>query len=92
MSCPDEIAEVVLEMLQVGLLRIRSLGWDKNPIRCAVEADHLHNLPSLLKNYSPDLLKYYLEVERPCYIQAMPPDDERAAFSPLWERLAVFCE
>src|SRR5207248_763300 len=46
MQCPPEIVEIVAHILQVGLVRIRALGWQNNAGRCAVEADHLHNLPT----------------------------------------------
>jgi hypothetical protein len=85
MSCPPEIAEAILEILQMGLLRIRALGWSGNSSGCASEADHLHNLPSLLSNYSPELLRYYWEAERPAYCSR--GDGNPAAFAPAWERL-----
>lgn len=52
---------------------------------CANEADHLHNLPSLLSNYSPGLLRDYWEVERPAYCNR--GDGHPEAFAPAWERL-----
>ena len=64
MNCPPAIAEVLLQILHEGLLRIRSSGWQNDVARCAREADHLHNLPSLLSNYSPERLRYYWEAER----------------------------
>ncbi len=52
MNCPPEVAEILLEILQNGLLRIRMLGWSDAGHRCAIEADHLHNLPHLLTHFS----------------------------------------
>lgn len=84
MRCPSEIAEIVCEILRVGLLRIRILdGAD----RARLEADHLHNLPSLLVNYKPELLDYYWQVERPCFMARGKPDDLQQ-FEPLWQALA----
>jgi len=54
MTCPTEIAEILTEILRTGLLRIRALGWSGNAERCAIEADHLHNVPDLLAHYSPE--------------------------------------
>jgi hypothetical protein len=85
MSCPPEIADVILDILQKGLLRIRALGWSGNSAACASEADHLHNLPSLLSNYSPELLRYYWEAEKPGYCSR--GDGDPKAFAPAWERL-----
>ena len=85
MSCPPEIAEVILEILYHGLLRIRIEGWSGNSGECAREADHLHNLPHLLSDYSPELLRYYWEVERPAY--CCRSDGNTNSFTSAWERL-----
>ena len=87
MKCPDEIAEILLEILTRGLLAVRAAGWQKNPVRCAIEADHLHNLPALIATYSPDRLRYYWEAERISFMHQSSTDDLHA-FEPLWNRLA----
>jgi hypothetical protein len=87
MQCPREIAEIITEILRIGLLRIRALGWQQNPNRCAIEADHLHNLPALLAAYKPELLEYYWSAERVCFIQQSSREDV-AQFEPLWQALA----
>jgi hypothetical protein len=88
MSCPDEIADILLEILKDGILRIRALGWSENPSRCAIEADHLHNLPELVAHFSPDLLRFYWEVSRPSFMKESTPA-ELVEFSPLWDRLSA---
>jgi hypothetical protein len=85
MICPPDIAEIILEILQTGLLGIRAQGWSGNSASCACEADHLHNLPQLLGDYSPELLRYYWEVERPAYCSHA--EGNPAAFASAWERL-----
>ncbi len=89
MSCPPDIAEIIVDIIQTGLLRIRGAAWANQTERCAIEADHVHNLPTLLVNYSPGQLKYYWEVERPSFIKETSPA-EQAAFAPLWTKLAGF--
>jgi len=84
MQCPPEIAEIVCEILRTGLLRIRSL---EDAERCALQADHLHNLPSLLANYKPELLDYYWHVERVGFVERATPEDAQG-FEPLWNVLA----
>lgn len=86
MTCPSEVAEIIAEILKLGLLRIRAFGWEGDAPRCASEADHLHNLPTLLINYAPELLAYYWDTERVCFRERSSPAD-LVAFEPLWERL-----
>lgn len=85
-TCPPEIAEVLLAMLETGLLRIRALAWSGQADRCAIEADHLHNLPGLLADYSPERLHYYWDVERVSYID-QDSEDQCEGWGPLWQRL-----
>src|SRR5262249_1900836 len=91
MSCPPEIAAILLEIVKTGLLRIRQLGWNHDPDRCAIEAEHVHNLPDLVKVYSPDLLQFYWETERISFIDQSTPA-ERANFEPLWDQLRPHVE
>jgi hypothetical protein len=87
MQCPPEIARILLEILSTSLLRIRAAGWDHDCDRCAVEADHLHNLPALLADYSHERLDYYCSAERIAFMDRRPREDT-AAFEPLWSALA----
>ena len=87
MPCPPEITGILTAILTTGLLRIRAWCWRTDAARCTVEADHLHNLPGLLANYKPELLDYYWQVERPCFIERSTPEDIKA-FEPMWQELA----
>ena len=87
MQCPAEIAEILGEILRIGLLRIRVLGWNQDPDRCAIEADHLHNLPVLLSDYKPGLLDYYWTAERTAFMEQSSREDI-SQFEPLWQALA----
>jgi hypothetical protein len=89
MSCPPEIAEIILKILRTGLLRIRSLAWSGQADRCAVEADHVHNLPDLLSDFSHEMLSYYWDVERPSYL-AQIPEADLASWEGLWEELQPY--
>ena len=88
MKCPVAIVEVVGAILQLGFLRIRAFGWQGDAARCAIEADHVHNLPNLLSNYSDDALRFYWEVERPAFLKQSDAEAARA-FEPLWQRLEL---
>jgi hypothetical protein len=86
-TCPPDVARVVLQILQVAILRIRAGGWAGDGSRGAAEADHVHNLPSLLLDYSDELLRFYWQVERPAFIERCRPAD-LAGYEPLWTELA----
>ncbi len=86
MNCPPEVAAAMLSILQTGLLRIRAAGWSNDPGRCAIESDHLHNIPALLANFSPDLFRYYWDVERTAYLAQVGPENA-AAFADAWKLL-----
>jgi hypothetical protein len=91
MLCPPEIAKIVHEILRIGIMRIRACGWNCQADRCAIEADHLHNLPALLTDYRPEMLEFYLRVERLGYTNRSNPE-EIASFQPLWTSLTALAE
>ena len=86
MNCPPEIAETLLGILGVGIMRTRTAAWSNNSERCAIEADHLHNLPALLTSYSPDLLRFYWEVEHVAFLNQIQKEDT-LMFEAHWSRL-----
>lgn len=88
MKCPDDIAEPLLEILGISLLRIRHLALAGRANQCAIEADHVHNLPELLRNYSQSLAKFYWETERVAYIRQIPAGDA-TAYENAWKALSV---
>jgi hypothetical protein len=90
MTCPPEVSGQVLDILRIGLLNITVFGSQGDASRCAAEAYHLHNLPSLLGAYSSGQLKYYIEVEQPEFVKLVG-DDNIVMFEPHWEALRSFC-
>jgi hypothetical protein len=84
MNCPPDLAKILAAILRTGVLRIRNSGWDGR--RCAIEADHLHNLPTLLADYSPEALRYYWEVERPSFLSQIAGESV-AGFEAPWGQL-----
>jgi hypothetical protein len=91
MNASTEIKDVLREILATGLLRIRSLAWSGDARRCAIEADHIHNLPHLLVQDDSGGLASYWEVERTSYIDQSEPDQLRM-WEPLWQRLQPHVE
>jgi hypothetical protein len=69
METPPIIQASLLRILKYGLLNIRYYSEEKNLERCVVEANHLHNVPSLLETFSADLLKFYIDIEMPQYVR-----------------------
>jgi len=64
MNCPEDVRGALLEILTHGLLRIRVSGWNGQADRCAVEADHLHNIPGILRDFNIGELTYYWDATR----------------------------
>jgi hypothetical protein len=52
MDTPPIVQASLLKILGFGLLNIRHHAELKNSERCAMEANHLHNIPGLLENLS----------------------------------------
>jgi hypothetical protein len=91
MGCPDKLRDIVLEIISDGVLTIRARATDGNAARCVVEADHIHNLPDLIRLYSPDLLRFYWNIERGAFISRSTPR-EIVRFEATWGRLAGFIQ
>jgi hypothetical protein len=85
MQCPPRIADLITQILRIGILRIRVLGWDGQADACAVEADHLHNLPSLLRDFSADLLAFYLSTSRESYLAQV--NETSMEYAQTWKEL-----
>ena len=91
MNCPPDLATILLDILGLGLLQARAAGWSGDAARAAVEADHVHNLPGLLADYSPARLRYYWDTERAAYLARTPPA-RAASFQAFWEQLRSHAE
>jgi len=84
--CPDEILPAVVEILQNALIRIRNLASRGKMNECCIEANHVHNLPKLLSDYRPELLHFYLVVEKKSYQEETTPN-EWLVFEKTWREL-----
>ena len=91
MTCPPELSDILMRIITISLLRMRALGWSGQPDLCALEADHIHKLPSLLTDYSPTRLAPYWNVERPYYCSRAKESDV-TRWAPLWVELAAQLE
>ena len=68
-ALPEDVQKALLEVLSVTLLSIRN--FSKKADLCYAFSDHVHNVPSLIANYSPGKFRYYWEVERPIFIRTI---------------------
>jgi hypothetical protein len=77
----------VLEVLRIGLLRIRAHADAGNAEACSIEADHLHNLPGILKaDRCDELVDYYYKIERPAFLARVKSNADH--FQAPWTDLA----
>jgi hypothetical protein len=90
-ECPEELLNALAEVLTAAILRIRSEAYKNDAARCAVEADHVHNLPALLRNPQIALVRYYWNTERVSFVQNSAGIDVRM-FQPMWETIASYCQ
>jgi hypothetical protein len=91
MNCPDEVTDILLEIIRVAVLNIRGAACAGDAERCHLEADHVHNLPALLRDYHPELLAFYWNIERPGFMYASNGKGLQQ-FQSLWNRLAQTTE
>ena len=76
---------IYCDILYEGLLNIRNHSCDHE--RCFAEADHLHNIPELLRHFDKeDLHRYYWEAMRPSFIRQSKPE-WLVGFQELWAEL-----
>lgn len=68
------VEHVLRQLIRCALLRIRNAGWKGDAALCAIEADHIHNLPGVLNpelstDHFEGLLQFYWNTERPVYLE-----------------------
>ena len=60
-----------LDLLAHGLVAVRNLAYGDRSELCGVEADHLHNIPSLLDETNENRHVYYIAKERGLYLDRL---------------------
>ena len=68
-QCPEPLRQAFLDLLTGTQLHIR--GESRDARLCFALSDHMHNVPATLAGFRPELLRYYWEVERPCFLRAL---------------------
>src|SRR5262245_16329231 len=63
--------QAYLDLLHRGLVLLRNFAHAGNAELCRVEADHLHNIPTLLHEDNEHRHEYYIQGERGLYLQRL---------------------
>src|SRR5258708_28373352 len=81
----DQIKNILLDLTNVGLLRIRAFGNSGDAKACAEEADHIHNLPHIVQSFRLEEVDYYYNISRHSFVGGAK--GSVAQFGALWEEL-----
>lgn len=91
--------EVYCDILHFGLLHLRTAARGGDSPICEIEADHLHNIPSLIGEKNEHRHLYYYDCERTLYLERLAVQgaavSERARFTleryrELWAELEAY--
>ena len=63
--------QAYLDILQRGLVMVRNFAYDGKIELCQIEADHLHNIPTLLHEGNKNRHVYYILQERGRYLERL---------------------
>lgn len=91
-DCPAEVADALTSILRESILLIRMAGSADDADYCAVEANHIHNLPSILRNYDPAKLESYLAWAQTVYASDFQKRFHRmpTMFMSQWQQLESY--
>ena len=83
---------IYVQILHYGLLRIRDSAAIGHFQHCAIESEHLHNIPSLIGETNEERHLYYFNKERIYYLErvdrSLPGlDSTLRRYVELWARL-----
>lgn len=63
--------QAYLDLLHCGLVQLRNFAHSGSVELCRIEADHLHNIPTLLYEDNEYRHEYYIRGERGLYLQRL---------------------
>ena len=81
------------QLLHFGLCQLRDTALSGNADYCAIEAEHLHNIPSLIGEANEHRHRYYFDKERVHYLESVDQSLPGIEFTirryhDVWNRLA----
>lgn len=65
-NCPTQLQSALLDIIYQTLLEIRANSRDS--AYCFALAEHAHNIPSLIEEFSAEKFFYYWECEQRCFV------------------------
>jgi hypothetical protein len=88
---------IYVEILRFGLIGLRNSAQSGQIDYCAVESEHLHNIPSLIGETNELRHQFYYEQERTLYLERLDREIWGVAFTlgryeELWKRLGEINE
>lgn len=89
MNLPTDIQDILLTIIETGVIRIRAFLLNDKVAAYITEADHIHNLPTLVKDFKLELLAYYLNTEVPIYVEKSDCKIPESMYLH-WQKLADF--
>jgi hypothetical protein len=89
--------QIYVQILHFGLLRLRDAACGGHVQYCAIEAEHLHNIPSLIDESNELRHQSYFEKERSYYLERVDRsipgvDFTLRRYEELWQQLAELIE
>ena len=90
----EELSEMYKAILTAGLIAIRDAAEVGDIARCRAEAEHLHNLPSLLEEKNKQRHLYYFSTEKTTYLEWVLSTKRKdlmefvsMAYMPYWKQM-----
>ena len=87
MNMENEVKMALISILERSILLMRGNASNIEAVRC--EANHVHNIPQMLRHFKIELLRYYWDIERVEYIRFAPANFS-ASHQSDWDVLAEF--
>ena len=88
--------QAYLDLLHRGLVMLRNFAHTGDVELCRIEADHLHNMPTLLHEDNEHRHEYYIQGERGLFLQRLRElgateylEQVRIFYSEPWQVLAA---
>jgi hypothetical protein len=88
----DDVKEILLQITTRGILYARAWAFAGDAKKAGIEADHIHNLPELARDFRIELLDHYLRCQRNSYLYMLQTYSEKpdAELMEQWNQLESF--